>query len=189
MIGLIPFKIPYSLLDIGSGAVTFITIMNGKRLEELIDESIRLELNAARLYLLFAEALDADVDFWKQLAAEEEHHAELLRVVRESFVKEGSFPHDLVSVSIELLAIGNATIDAMIEKVKSNPPTRVEACEAALIIEQDIGESYYSNFIEQATSNPAESVFRILNKGDQVHEERIQTLLKSLMDDEMAVES
>lgn len=163
--------------------------MNGNRLEKLIDESIRMELNAAKLYNLFAEALDEDVDFWKRLAAEEEHHAELLSVVREPFVKEGRFPNDLITDSIDLLTIGNATIDAMINQMKSKPPTRIEACREALTIEQDIGESYYSNFIDQATSNPADSVFRILKKGDQVHVERIQAHLILLLDEETALES
>ncbi|MDF7823716.1 ferritin family protein [Pontiellaceae bacterium B12227] len=155
--------------------------MKTNRLDELIDESIQLELNAAELYRVFAESLNEDADFWLQISKEEKHHAMLLRSAKESFVKRGNFPRDLVSDSIELLLLSNLKLQALIAKFKAFPPTRIEACETALALERDVGESHYTKFMEKKPDSAIDSVFQTLNKGDKAHERRISAHFESLL--------
>ena len=49
----------------------------------LINEAIQVELNVARLYLLFHELLPEDATFLWELVIEEENHAALLRTIEQ----------------------------------------------------------------------------------------------------------
>lgn len=158
--------------------------MKKNRLDELITESIKLELNVAALYRLFAEAVAEDADFWLQISTEEKHHAALLRTAKESFVKQGNFPIDLVADSIELLVLSNMKLKTLIMKFNALPPTQLEACETALALERDIGESHYTKFMDKNPDSAIDRVFQTLNKGDQAHERRIIAHFESLLNNE-----
>ena len=42
-----------------------------KKLSQLIDESIKLELNVAKIYMFFSDTFPEDSNFWWQLGLEE----------------------------------------------------------------------------------------------------------------------
>ena len=155
--------------------------MENNRLSELIEESIQLELNVADLYKLFSEALPEDNDFWWQLHLEEKSHATLIRAARDSFVKRGKFPYDLVANSIEDLKASNAKLERLIAEFKINPPNRQTACKTAVELENESGEMHYTRFMEKEAGNAVETVFQQLNRGDKEHEKRIREYCRKMI--------
>lgn len=154
--------------------------MDSTKLNELIEESIRLELNAAQLYKIFSEALPEDSDFWWQLHLEERSHATLIRAARDSFVKRDKFPHDLIANSIEELKASNTKVEGLIEKLKETAPNRQEAFKVALELENESGELHYTRFMEKEADKGIETVFQQLNRGDKEHEKRIREYYESI---------
>ena len=55
----------------------------GQNFDQLIQEAIQLELNIAKLYLLFHQLLPEDSTFWWKLVIEEENHAALLKTIEQ----------------------------------------------------------------------------------------------------------
>ncbi|QBG47734.1 hypothetical protein EGM51_10150 [Verrucomicrobia bacterium S94] len=96
--------------------------MNDEQLNELIEESIALELNAAALYKIFSEAIPADAAFWWQLHLEEKSHAILIRAARDSFLKSGLFPQNLIAGSTEELKTSNRKLQESIIGFSTAPP-------------------------------------------------------------------
>ncbi len=156
-------------------------VMNANKLEELINESIKLELNASNLYELFSNLLPNDTEFWKQLSCEETGHAQQIQAIKNSFIQNGSFPPELMADAIEVLKLDNARIHALIEHTRANPPTPIMACEIALKLEQDSGESYYTQFTEKTPESEIEATFRKINKANMKHEQRIREHVKMLL--------
>ena len=154
--------------------------METNPLDELIEESIRLELNVADLYKTISEALPEEKDFWWQLHVEEKSHAALIRAARDSFAKRGKFPRDLIADSIEDLKRSNAKVEMLTGKFKVTPPTRLVACEVAVELENEAGETHYTTFMEKDASNAVENVFQQLNRGDKDHERRIRAHRQSI---------
>ena len=148
--------------------------MEPNHLAELIEQSIELELNMAALYGLFAEAVDEDRVFWWRLQREEKSHATLIRAARDSFVKRGKFPYDLIANSIDDLKKSNARIAELIVVFRNQAPSRCEACRTAVELEQAAGEMHYTRFMEKEAQTTVESVFQQLNRGDKEHERRIR---------------
>ncbi len=156
------------------------TVMEKNLLEDLIEESIALEKNAAALYKIFSESLPEDSDFWWQLHLEEKSHATLIRAAKDSFSRRGKFPFELVANSIDELKASNQRIQAMVGKFLANPPSRREALEVAIELENEAGESHYNQFMEKEALNPVEGVFQQLNRDDKDHEKRIRERLASV---------
>ncbi|MDZ8119675.1 ferritin family protein [Pontiella agarivorans] len=154
--------------------------MNNEELNELIEESIALELNAAALYKIFSQAVPADADFWWQLHLEERSHATLIRAARDSFFKNGQFPRDLVAESIEELKASNQKLRENITHFISTPPTRESAALAALALEIEIGEQHYTRFMQKEAENSIETVFQKLNRDDVEHERRIRERFENI---------
>jgi len=59
-------------------------------LYQLLEASIQLELNLAKLYTLFNDLFEEDEEFWWQLAMEERGHAALLQ--QEKKIRRSFFP-------------------------------------------------------------------------------------------------
>ena len=153
--------------------------MNDKKPIEYIDESILLEENAAELYLVFSESIPEDTDFWRQLHLEEKRHAMLIRSAKDAFVQRGKFPYDLIAESGMELRQANARLRQLIAKYRQTPPSRKEACEIALTIEADAGESEYARFMDKHAESTVDTVFQMLNREDKEHERRIREHLET----------
>jgi rubrerythrin len=144
---------------------------------EIIEESIQLELNVAELYRIFQEGFPEDAGFWQELHREEKSHASLLRTARDSFIKRGNFPSNLVADSLETLKASNAVVERLARKYAQALPSRREACETAIQVEESAGESHYLDFMEKAPGNSLDTVFQLLNRDDKNHAMRIREYL------------
>lgn len=153
--------------------------MKPNHLSELIEESIRLEQNIAALYRIFS-AIPEDHDFWWQLSLEEKSHATLIRSARDSFVKRGKFPVNLLADSIDELLASNLKVEGYIQRFTPNPPDRHEACRIAIELENESGEIHFTQFMEKKADSVLEKVFQQLNRDDKAHEKRIRTHCKSI---------
>lgn len=140
---------------------------------EIIDESIRLELNVGDLYLLFCSIFSHDAPFWWRLAEEEKDHAALIRSGKEYFAPLKMFPSDLLHKNILELKTANADIRSFINKFRLHPPSRTEAMNVALSIEKSAGELHFQKFMDGTGGTAIEKIFRDLNRGDEAHAERI----------------
>ena len=78
-----------------------------KQLSQLIDESIKLELNIADVYMFFYNTFPEDSDFWWEMALEEKGHANLIKSGRDTFL--GKFPPKLLAPSVQTLNNSNNT--------------------------------------------------------------------------------
>lgn len=149
-----------------------------KELSLLFEESIKLELNAAGLYLAFCDAFPDDASFWKQLAEEERNHAALLQAGKDHFAPMGYFPEDLLSPSIRELKAANEAVAVLARKCLETPPSREDAFNAALKLEQSAGEIHFQHFMERKTSSKIDNIFQQLNDDDRDHVARLQAYMK-----------
>ncbi len=144
-----------------------------KKLVQIIDESIYLELNVSRLYRIFAFAFSEYYIFWWRLVMEEQNHAALLKSVKECFVPINRVPIDLLAPEAELLKDSNNKIELLIKAYELNPPSLTEAFNTAYAVEQSAGEIHYQTFMEKRPEQPVEKIFQKLNGDDKDHAQRI----------------
>ena len=154
--------------------------MEINHLDNLIKESIQLELNMASLYEVFSGISPNDQEFWWQLHLEEMSHANLIRSSRDSFSKRDNVPFNLLAGSIKELKQTNDQIAGHIKHYVANQPSRREACEIAFALENTAGDIHYSQFINEDAQRPEENIFQQLNRKDRDHEQRICTYLDGL---------
>ena len=144
----------------------------------LIDESIRLELNVGNLYLLFHDLFPQDAPFWWHLAEEEKNHAALIRSGKEYFAPLDQFPQGMIHDNISELKEANGKVLSIIKECKAHTPSRAEALNFALAIEQSAGECHFQKFMDNKTDSPIDRIFRELNDGDAAHAKRITVYME-----------
>jgi ferritin len=144
----------------------------------LLDESIQLELNLARLYTLFNDHFSEDEDFWWQLSMEERSHAALLQQEKKQPQPLQFFPENLLSKDLEALKAGNARIIGEAERFSASPFSREEALNCALHIEMSAGEAHFQEFMESETGSLTADLFKQLASEDQNHARRIREYMK-----------
>ena len=158
--------------------------MNEKSMQ-LINESIKLELNVADLYTIFHKALPDDSAFWSKLALEEEHHASLIKDGHATLIKDGrdlllsgqEFPHELLAPKVQMLVEVNSKLASLLEEYSQNPPSREAAFNIALNVEESAGEVHFQRAMEKSSTSTMMRVFQILNKDDKDHARRIRTYM------------
>ena len=150
-----------------------------KELTQLFDESIRLELNVAALYKIFGAAFPDDSFFWRRLAMEEENYAGLLKSGKNRFEPLGKFPLEILPSSTEELESVNSSIKNMIKKYEKTPPSREEAFNLALELEQSAGELHFQQFMEKESPSELEKIFQRLNRDDKDHIEKIRLYMEA----------
>lgn len=150
-----------------------------KNLEKIFNESIKIEIKSYELYTLFADSINEDAKFWKQLAKEERNHARLLSVVKDFIPIGDSFPSDIVAEDIDLLKIRNKEI---IEETKAfnKNPNRKNAFELAIKNEHSLGEIHYQKFMNKVSDNKLVNLFKILNEDEKNHLVRIKQYAKKI---------
>lgn len=144
----------------------------------LIEESIKLELNVADLYLLFHKLFSEDTDFWLELSLEEKNHSALLRTGEELFLPLGKFPHRFIEDRLHALVDINSKVKSLINKYEANPPSREEAFNIALSIENSAGELHFQRFMDKKANSKIDEIFQQLNKHDKDHANRISSYMK-----------
>jgi ferritin len=144
----------------------------------LLDESIQLELNLAKLYTLFNDHFPEDEEFWWQLSIEERSHAALLQQEKKQPQPLVFFPENLLAKDLEALQANNAVIVEQVEKFAKSPCSRGEALNLALKIEMSAGEAHFQEFMESETGSLTADLFKQLASEDQNHARRIRDYMK-----------
>ncbi|HCD36107.1 rubrerythrin family protein [Chlorobium phaeovibrioides] len=144
-------------------------------LDQLLDASIQLELNLAKLYTLFNDLFEEDEEFWWQLSMEERGHAALLQ--QEKKDPSVVFPENLLAKDLLALNESNGRITALVTQFRQNPPTRREAFDIALELELSAGESHYQEFLDSPSESATANIFKQLNQEDRDHAERIRSYM------------
>lgn len=148
------------------------------KLIEIIDESVKLELNASTLYSLFYGFYLEDSDFWWELQIEEKNHASLLKSIKEFFIPYDKMPEGLLVKNLDALKESNEAIESIISKVQKEIPSRLEAFELALELEKSATETHFQMFMEGSFGEKFENVIRNLNREDRDHYARIKKYME-----------
>ena len=149
-----------------------------KKLSRILDETIRLELNVADLYLSFGQAFAEDKDFWLQLAVEEKNHAALLRSGKLESLDKEQFPAKALTTNLDALIKVNKEIKALVKEHKRKPPSRASAFEIAIKVEESTGEIDFSCFMAQQADSLALKLFTRVNSEDKDHARRLRTYMR-----------
>ena len=146
-------------------------------LEQLIDESITLELNVAGVYKIFLNTFPEDSELWSRLVSEEEKHADLIQSMKSTFLLPHQFPSDLLVSSVEILKKTNKRLIAKIKEYGKKPPLRESAFKIALDIERSAGEFSFNLAAEKLPESSIMKIFQMLNKDCRGHTEKINTYM------------
>ncbi len=149
-------------------------------LHEHLDESIKLELNLAKLYTLLHDACSEDEEFWWELAMEERAHASLLQQEKKQPQPETFFPDNLLAKDLQALIDTNTRITGLIAEYSATPPSRTEALQRAHELELAAGESHFQQFLDSPTHTLAANIFKQLNQEDCDHAKRILEYMQSI---------
>ena len=145
----------------------------------IIDESIDLELNVSNLYSIFHKVFPDDASFWWKLEMEENNHAALIRSGKECFLPINKFPDGLLANSLRELKDTNRKIVSLIKKYEEIPPSREEALNIAIELENSAGELHFQYFMDQEVGPKINEIFKRLNKDDKDHAMRIRSYMES----------
>ncbi len=146
-----------------------------KQLSQLIDESIKLELNIADVYMFFYNTFPEDSDFWWKMTLEEKSHANLIKSGRDTFL--GKFPPKLLAPSVQTLNNTNNKLISLLKEYKETPPSRETAFNIALNIEQSTGELHFQLAMEKSFTSSIMKIFQELNNEYKDHANRIRTYM------------
>ncbi len=149
-----------------------------KRLSQLLDESIKLELKIGDLYLSFSRTFTQDREFWFWLAQEENNHAALLKSAKLEFVDAGYFPSEMLNSNLNSLIKSNQQILDVIKRQKQKVLSRAATFKMALKIEGLAGEVDFHRAIEKEADSPALKLFQKLNRDDKNHARRIRKYMR-----------
>ncbi|MEA1926781.1 MAG: rubrerythrin family protein [Candidatus Auribacterota bacterium] len=144
----------------------------------LIEESIKIELNVSKIYLLFHELFPDDDEFWWNLTLEEKNHAALIQSGKEHFEPLNKFPDGLLADSLRDLRDTNSNLHSIIRNFEKTPPSRKEAFNTALNIEYSAGELHFQTFMDKESDSTVDTIFQQLNKEDKEHALRIRAYME-----------
>ncbi len=146
-----------------------------KKLSQLIDESIKLELNIADIYMFFYNTFPEDSEFWWKMSLEEKNHASLIKSGRDTFLDQ--FPHKLLAPSLQKLCNTNNKLIPLLKEYREKPPSRETAFNIALDLEQSTGELHFQIAMEKQVTSGIMKIFQELNNDYKDHANRIQTYM------------
>lgn len=147
-----------------------------EELTRLIKESINLELNVSKLYLLFYDLYPEDMDFWWKMANEEKNHAALLKSLF-LYMKLEIFPEDILYKNINELGEINQLVINKIKDFTNNKPPKEIAYNFALNIENSAAEFHLQNVLQKSTNNKILKIMKKLNGEDKDHAQRIKNIM------------
>ena len=148
------------------------------RLEELFEESIKLEKNMAQLYDLYAELFEDDRDFWLQIKTEEDAHGAILTALTGIYVPLERHPDELIAQDLGALEESNEKIAATIRQYGEQAPDKGDAYRLAVDREQSAGELQYQKAVSMNTESKELQGIQKVNDGCRDHAARILSLIK-----------
>jgi CheY-like chemotaxis protein len=147
-------------------------------LEQFIDEAIKLELNAAEIYAIFAAGMKEDADFWAGLSWEERNHAAILKTGKEMLLPAGQFPEELLFDFIQPLVETNTWLQALKDEFSEKLPDRLAAFAIAIKIEKSAGEMHFQRVMEQPSDSRFLEILQDLCEDDIDHLNRIVAYMR-----------
>ena len=149
------------------------------QLAEIVEESIKLELNVADLYRYFSNIFTEDSDFWQKLSLEEENHAKLLQTGKEVLLSCDEFPEEVLAPTLQELVDTNYKLTSLLKELKDNPPSRESALDIAVSLEESAGEIHFQQAMQNIPISSNQKIFQDLNKEDKDHAIRIRAYKES----------
>jgi len=132
----------------------------------MLEESVKFELEAYKIYGIFKESNKTDSEFWGIIAEEELDHASLLKKCI-SLHSDNTEILDIIStVDIEIIADARKNAERYITEFQNNP-TPQKAWELAIKIENSIVESAYQKFMDSMPDSKLRELFQLLNGREQ----------------------
>lgn len=156
-----------------------------EQLPQIVEESVKLELNLVTLYKLFSSLFSEDADFWDQLAQEEKQHASLIKAAFEVASSRNvlntydEFPAEILSPSLKELVKMNNRILSLKRSFIEKPPSRNSTFGIASSLEQSAGEMHYNEAMDKPSDNEYIKILQRLNKDDKDHCQRILAYMSS----------
>ncbi len=147
-----------------------------KKLSQLIDETIKLELNIADIYMVFYNTFPEDSDFWWQMNLEEKSHASLIKSGKDTFLDQ--FLSKLLAPSLQKLCDTNKKLNSLLKEYKKNPPSRETAFNVAMNIEHSTGELHFQLAMEKPFASSIIKIFQDLNNDCKDHANRIRAYMR-----------
>lgn len=144
-----------------------------RKVEDIIDKAVQLELNLAKLYRIFAEHFDEDREFWSLLESEEKKHSALLKTGYD-FARINRFPERIFPEQAEALDESINFVQQCIVDFIAKPQRQL-AFKMALELEKSAGEVHFQRFMESTARESLTAIFQKLNQADKDHVSRIQT--------------
>ena len=145
-----------------------------EQLSQIVEETIKLEQNVAELYNMFSDAFPEDFNFWKELFWEEKHHASLIDTGKNVLMSSGEFPRELLSDSLQVLVEANNKIRSLLKQCTDKMPSRAEAFNIAISLEESAGEIHYQRTMDNESSSEYIKMWQKLNEDDKDHALRIR---------------
>lgn len=145
---------------------------------QIIAESINIELNTSFIYLIFHKLDPEDSLFWWGLVKEEENHAALLNYAKDCLRSMEGLPRKMFVYNLETLQKINRELVSLRENFTNSPPSREVAFTTALKIEKSAYEQHFQMFMDGELDKTTEGIFRKLNNEDKDHEQRISAYMQ-----------
>lgn len=145
-------------------------------ISKLLDESIEIELNVSKLYLLYSNIFSEDKDFWWTIALEEQNHAALLKSGKK-YLEFGILPEETVYHDLKKLVESNSEIKSLIEDYEKRHPLMEEAYRNALRLEESAAELWFQKIMGTDSDSKIIKIFQGLNSMNKNHAERIKSLM------------
>ena len=149
-----------------------------KHLGHIVEESVKLERNVGELYKVFSQTFDEDAPFWDRLCEEEENHAQLIEKVGGLDFLTNKIIPDMLSEKLNEIREANRSISSCIDENRSKPPSREEAFNLALKLEDSATEIHYQKFMNNDSEDMLSQTFQRLNADDKDHFTRISAYMK-----------
>lgn len=151
-----------------------------ENMRQLLEESIKVKLNVAEVYLGFHYRFSEDASFWWEMAIEEKNHAALLMSGAQCFLDNGQFPGGIVGGTLETLVNLNVELACILQqKNGENPSSRVAALNLALKLEESAEEMYFQQAMnETGHSSEILTLFQGLNGDEKDHANRIRSYMR-----------
>lgn len=144
-----------------------------KNLQDILSESINYELDTYNMYILFAQNLQNDAEFWETLAEEELNHTSVLRKIQQ-FYQGDSTVIDIISVKdVKAIQESRRHMEKLMVKFVENPNLKM-ACNIGMEIEKSVVEKSYQKFMSIKTDDSIIQLFQALNGEEKDHFKRIQ---------------
>jgi len=148
------------------------------KIVELLNQSIALELNAAKMYMLFSTKFPEEHAFWWELSMEEENHASLLRSGRDFFLSQDLFPEEILCNKVSILEATNVKLEEVYGQCQKDNLTINDAANIALWIETSAGEYHFQTAMSKNADDKMLDIFQTLNNDDKDHALRVKVFMR-----------